>query len=349
MPTPRPDRASPASQTTRPPARHSAAVIPPFVLAGLVDYARAQGVSPEPWFGNAGISVEQCYEPDVRVSFRQIALVLRRALAALPEAGVGLAVGSRESLASFGLLGFAMMASRNFGEAVAVALEHHQLSGSLMDVSMSLEAGESVLLLDERFPEPDLLVFVVEEAFASVLAICRTLLGVGYRPLRLELTYPPPPWAEDYRRVFGCPVRFGAEANRYVTDPVWLERRLATHNPSGLAEALRLCASQTDKAEPRADLVMALELWLRGRLMRRPTAAEAAEVFHVTERTLRRRLSALDTSFQRVHDRVRAARAEVLLRSASLRVEDLAMQLGFSEAREFRRAYKRWTGHAPRG
>jgi transcriptional regulator GlxA family with amidase domain len=75
--------------------------------------------------------------------------------------------------------------------------------------------------------------------------------------------------------------------------------------------------------------------------------ADAAKRLHVTERTLRRQLADSGERFSAVRDRVRERRATFLLLESTLKVDAIAREIGFCDAREFRRAYIRWTGHPP--
>ena len=60
-----------------------------------------------------------------------------------------------------------------------------------------------------------------------------------------------------------------------------------------------------------------------------------------------RRLEAAGTSFREVSARLRAQAAQRLLHEQGLTVAEASRQLGFSDARAFRRAYKRWLGQVP--
>ncbi|MEK7905521.1 helix-turn-helix domain-containing protein [Burkholderia contaminans] len=50
----------------------------------------------------------------------------------------------------------------------------------------------------------------------------------------------------------------------------------------------------------------------------------------------------------RVIDTIRRKRAFTLLSNPRLSIEDVAHEVGFSDAHNFRRAFERWTGHGPR-
>ncbi len=158
-------------------SRYTTADTPPNVLVHLTQLALARGLRCEEWFAGSGLSREQLNDPTLRVSYRQARSVIRRALLATGETGLGLAVGRRETLGSFGLLGLAMMTSATFGEAMRVGIAHHRVSGSLLDVSFEVDGPHEVALAAwPRFNDAPLLPFLCEELFASALAIARELL-----------------------------------------------------------------------------------------------------------------------------------------------------------------------------
>jgi AraC-like DNA-binding protein len=65
-------------------------------------------------------------------------------------------------------------------------------------------------------------------------------------------------------------------------------------------------------------------------------------------RTVQRRLKEQNTSFQKVLDEVREEIAEQYLLIPSLKIAQIARQLGYGSSRSFRAAYRRWTGRNPR-
>lgn len=323
------------------------ASIPTLVLSGLVDFALARDVMPDAWFAGQGLSVAQIRQPDTLVSFRQAATVLRRALRALPPEAVGLQMGSREGLASFGMLGLAMASCRTVREAFETGLRYHLASGSLMDVEQELGASEVALRARERFPEPELLPFLCEEMFFSTTALIRAMVGNDINPRRVELGYPAPAYAATYQRLFNCPVHFDCEANRLTFDAALLDRPLTTYSPASFAAALAACRRLIETPAVSQDVVTSVENLLRGNLRQRPSMAEIARDLNITERTLRRQLADAGQCFSDIRDRVLEQRATALLRDSSLTVGAIAAELGFGDLRDFRRAFRRWTGQTP--
>jgi AraC-like DNA-binding protein len=71
---------------------------------------------------------------------------------------------------------------------------------------------------------------------------------------------------------------------------------------------------------------------------------EVSELLHVNERTMRRRLSELGTSFQQLLDEVRREQAIRSLEEPRCSVSELSRRLGFCGPAAFYRAFRRWTG-----
>jgi AraC-like DNA-binding protein len=68
---------------------------------------------------------------------------------------------------------------------------------------------------------------------------------------------------------------------------------------------------------------------------------------NITSRTLRRRLQAEGTSFLALLADVRCTLAKQYLTTTRMTTEDIAEALGFSDAANFRHAFRRWTGRRP--
>lgn len=327
--------------------RFTEAIIPPFVIAGLVDHAYSRGFEPEAWFAGQGLAVAQTQQSETLISFRQAATIIRRALHALPAEPLGLHVGSREALTSFGILGLAILSSQNVREALATGVEFHLASGSLVDIEAEVTSTEVALQLYERFPDPELLPFLCEEVFASSVAMSRVMLGSKTSPLHIELSYPPPSYSLAYQRLFKCPVHFNSNANRMVFSSDLMDFPLTTRCASSYAAALAACRKLTAPSVTTQDIINSVENLLRNHLRQRPSMTEVADWLNTTERTLRRQLTEAGQSFSNIRDRISEQQARLLLNNSKLSISSIAEELGFSDPRDFRRAFRRWTGITP--
>lgn len=74
------------------------------------------------------------------------------------------------------------------------------------------------------------------------------------------------------------------------------------------------------------------------------SADTVARRLFMSQSTLRRRLKAENTSYQRLLDQVRRHRCEKVLARRWLPGKSIAGQLGFTQPNSFYRAFGRWTG-----
>jgi AraC-like DNA-binding protein len=321
--------------------------IPAFMIRSLLTALNDFGLDGARLTIGLGISMEDLADPACRISFRQGREAILRALKMAKGKALGLETGIREKITSVGLLGYAMLTANTVGDAVKLGLELQKDSGSMLEFDMRKTAESIVVTAASRFHDPDITMFLVEEAFASFMGIATGLVGEEFRPLRVDLAYAAPSYHEVYQRVFGCPVRFGQMENAFVYDPALYERPLATSDPFShrqLLDYMNYCRARSREA---AEIIESVERVLRHKLQERSHISKVARELGLSERTLRRRLAQSNVSFQSLLDSLRKNRALELLANPQLPVEQIAFAVGFTDPHNFRRAFRRWTGSTP--
>lgn len=79
-----------------------------------------------------------------------------------------------------------------------------------------------------------------------------------------------------------------------------------------------------------------------------PSVERAAEATGMSLRSFQRKLAKDNLTYSLLIDQVRFETAVGLLQDPNLKVIEIALELGYSEAASFSRAFKRWTGISPR-
>lgn len=97
-----------------------------------------------------------------------------------------------------------------------------------------------------------------------------------------------------------------------------------------------------------ADFATSLRLLLTGHLDECITIDDCADMVGMSSRTLQRRLAEHDTSFNEILDQTRFDLATQLLLNQSIRITDIAGELGYQDSANFSRAFRRWAGVSPR-
>jgi AraC-like DNA-binding protein len=331
-----------------PPARPSEPTIVPSMLLGLFAAAEATGKPTAAWLSRTGFERRDLDAADLRLPVELAVSIIERALPDLP-ADIGLELGRSQHIGNFGLVGLAMSTAASFGEALQIGLRFTPVIGSLMRFVELPSPRPGVLALGAERTAGSAAIepFIAEEFISSCLALGGGLLGEPLRPVALEFAYPTPGHVARYREVFDCPLAFDRSQNRLLLDERVLATPLRTHNPTASWQVLALCEAQMPQVEQRGAVAAAVSRLLGTMLAENPKLAAVAARLHVSERTLRRQLNQEDTSFHAIHDRLRIERALALLQEPKLSIATVGAHVGFRDPREFRRAFKRWTGATP--
>ncbi|WP_373388164.1 AraC family transcriptional regulator [Pseudomonas alcaligenes] len=262
--------------------------------------------------------------------------------------GLGLKLGRRYRLNSYGIWGFALLSSPTFRDAASLGLRYLDLTYAFHGMRVEESGDEVNLWLDDAQVPLELRRFLLERDLAGMLQVLRELFGGDPPLLRVELRLPAPSDTEPYREELGLLPLFGQAHNRIAFPRQLLDLPLAGANP----QAVRLCEEQCQRLLARRNQRSGLAGRIRGLLLERPgrlpDMQQVASSLHMSSRTLRRRLEAEGCHFRQLLDEVRQALAEELLATGGLTLEEIAERLGYGEVSNFIHAFKRWKGKAPR-
>jgi AraC-like DNA-binding protein len=323
------------------------ALFPPTTVRSTLDLVRRRGLSAERMCQGLGFTLEELQDGAFQISYRQASLLIRRVQQALKDPALGLSVGSRQTVVSWGVPGLAMLTCQTLGEAVTYIHEHQREAGAMLIYGWTQSGKDPVVDVTPRSYDSELNRFLIEEAFAGIVAVVRGLVGPRFSPKRVELTFPKPSHSASYAAFFRCPVRFGAEANRLISDAVWREWRLPGFGEFAARALREKLNNLMVKASHHSELVEFMSTHLRLHLDEPRALAETARQFNISERTLRRRLADLNVSYREMVDRIRYERAHDLLKRGRLSIRQIGLATGFDDVRSFRRAFKRWSGVLP--
>jgi AraC-like DNA-binding protein len=327
-------------------ARQFVPEITAYAMAALMQFLPEFGVTPQRVCEGLNFTPEDL-QRGMEMSHRQAWRLIRRALRLTGRPDLGLESGRRQNLSHFGLIGFAMMMEPDLHHAFKIAMRYYRQGGSLVEWDFRLEGAYGICSLTSSIMDASVQPFLIEEMASSALTLLRILLGPKFSFHAVDIAYDAPAHAERYREVFACPVRFGCAENRLLIEHHWFDVHLASYSPIIAAQLKELLEQRERSSNPALGTVAAIEHLLNHSGNAAMTIGEAAIALDLNRRTLTRRLADAGTSFRVLSDRVCAKVARNLLSEQGLTVTAAAEQLGFSDARSFRRAFKRWFGEAP--
>ncbi|MBV1776427.1 AraC family transcriptional regulator [Burkholderiaceae bacterium DAT-1] len=323
------------------------ASVPAHVIRHVANHVARMGHDPVQLCRGLGFSFEDLQSLDFRVSYRQTRNVVLRAMKLLGNPGMGVQVGGQQTLVSFGLPGLGMMTCETLGEALEYLLGFQTDAGAFTETEVAIDGPHFVVDITTCFHDPELEHFFVEEVMSSGIALIRSLIGNDFEPLSVSLAYPEPAHREAYAQHFRCPLHFNTGRNQAIIDA----RILATPLPTCDRYMKDIIQSQLAQLltpiDHHPDLVESIKTYLHAHIESNPTIAAVAASLNLSERTLRRRLKALDVSFQSLLDEVRYQHARQMLCKTDMVITDIALALGFNDDKNFRRAFRRWSGGTP--
>lgn len=306
---------------------------------------KAEGLSSEALLAGSGISAADLSRADTRITTNQEMLVCANAVALRRD--IGLELGRRMHVSSYGLLGYALLTSATLGDALRLALHYPALLGTLFELSLE-EDGERIWLTAGDYREnPALAPFNVEFCLVSMKVTCEDLLGHPLPLLGARFEHPAPNYQARYAERFDCPLQFDAPSNAFAFDKRWLEQPLPLADAITHQAMAERCRKQNTEFTGRQAWLGRIRQLLAAQLSAAPGLDGLAEQLNCSARTLRRHLKDLGCSYQELLDELRFEQAKRMLCEDQLPIYRIAEALGFSETASFRHAFVRWSGVAP--
>ena len=105
-------------------------------------------------------------------------------------------LGQRLNVSSHGILGYAVLASANLGQAIQFALKYYRVLGLTFDLELIEHPERMELRAIESMPMGPLTRFAAEGLLASLYSIARFLVGVDLQGLTVGFAHAAPAHAE---------------------------------------------------------------------------------------------------------------------------------------------------------
>jgi AraC-like DNA-binding protein len=306
---------------------------------------KAEGLSSEALLAGSGISAADLSRADTRITTNQEMLVCANAVALRRD--IGLELGRRMHVSSYGMLGYALLTSATLGDALRLALHYPALLGTLFELSLEEEDERIWLTAGDYRENPALAPFNVEFCLVSMKVTCEDLLGHPLPLLGARFEHPAPDYQARYADRFDCPLQFDAVSNAFAFDKRWLEQPLPLADAITHQAMAERCRKQNTEFTGRQAWLGRIRQLLAAQLSAAPGLDGLAKQLNCSARTLRRHLKDLGCSYQELLDELRFEQAKRMLCEDQLPIYRIAEALGFSETASFRHAFVRWSGVAP--
>jgi AraC-like DNA-binding protein len=315
-------------------------------MVNLGPLVTSLGQDPEPIFHGAGFQLQEFEEPDHRVSFVQASRLLQQCAAATGCDQIGFLLGLKACPSHLGIAGFLVQAAPDAETA---------LNALVANLDLHDECGSARL---EQGPEYSTLSYALHESGASAYAqiydlaavvmyqIMQVLCGRKWKAHSVTLKRRQPRDKAPYERFFNSLLYFDSTQCALSFENRWL-REVPPSSDILLYQHLSREARRLHGPHDFEFKDELPRLFRQALLSGNFSSQQIADQLGIHERTLHRRLKAIDTSFRQELDAARGSVSKELLESTSLPVCDIANALGYSDSSGFIRAFHRWFDSSP--
>jgi AraC-like DNA-binding protein len=313
--------------------------LPSDVRASLVERTQAL-------LAHANMSALDLIDPEARIPLHVASELLVLAESATGP-GLGLRAAEGAVLGDLGVFEFVARTCRTLGEAIETACHYRRLMYDGADLKLVIETDSAKIRyrLHDRIASR---ITFVEFALTACVVASRRALGFAGSPREVRFTHAEPAYASEYARVFQAPVRFRASHDEIVFGRRALDFPLASADPATHLIFKRYADRLLDMLPTSLPITRSVQRLVRERIdAQQPAHADLAAALHMSERTLRRKLTQEGVQLRELIEQTRREQACRYLASSSLSVSEIAYRLGFSHPPAFHRAFRRWLGVSP--
>lgn len=323
--------------------------VPNTYFVNLNDFAERRGIAEDALYKNTGISPQEARQLSGSVPFDHFKRVMQQAERLSRDPLYGLSMGSQLTPTSHGNLGFAVLSSKDLEQAIEVITRYSRTRTNLVSLHFRkagtlcfIDVKEATLLEDIRGPIIDAVTATLNQAFKLVT-------GGEFRFNQLQLSRPAPNNLARYQSVFPeTVIKFNSGSTELSFNASLLKTPNQLADPYAAKHAQQAC----EEALKAIDGEIPLSIQIKTRLLQSkgqfPTLEQVAGELHLSERTLRRRLTDEGEKFQILLQETRRELAEQYLKESNRGIHEIADLLGYHDPSNFGNAFKRWTGKSPK-
>jgi len=310
-----------------------------FALSrALADY----GIDSHRVFLDAGIDLSEVQSPAQRLPVSSVQQVWRYAMEHTDD-DFGVVFAEHLTPASFHALGFALWSSTTLTQVLERLIRYRCVISHMFSCDLLEEDNHyRFVLVDQRSVKSRI---TNDAFFAYVARLCRLLGGSGFSPVLMSVPHSASTLSDRARLYFNTNIQADADEHSLLFDIEACEAKL----PNGNEDLARQMDAVVERYIGELGLISEYMLRVKTEIYRLLSEGsvqleQVAENLNVTVRTLQRRLSAENSSFNHLLDQVRHQLALEYLRQPRVSATEIAFRLGYNDSGSFGRSFKRWTG-----
>ncbi len=319
----------------------TASVLP---ARAVVDALGKRDIDVEPVLRAAQLSREALASVDNRLPHESVRRLWEAAAVAAHDPSFGVHVAEALPMGAYDVFDYVLATAATVGEGLALLTRYVRLIYDRSNLHLVVEPRIARLTSRVPVPAPQ----YDEFSLTLLLVRSRQASGTLWRPDRMTFQHERHEGDHELARVFGCPIAFGAAENEMRFSPSVLDLPHVRPDSRLLTVMTRYADSLLASLPGRGDVVASVSSTIARQMAKElPSLRSTANVVHLSERTLQRRLAGNGVSYSKLIDGVRRDLALKHIGDAGLSISEIAYLLHFADSTAFYRAFKRWTSEAP--
>lgn len=319
----------------------------------LLELLESWGIAREAVLRRAGIATDALARTrgDTRLTLDQADALFTAGRELAGRSDIGFEFGLRLKPTSHGLLGLALMGCSDV-EALwqLTARQQYHLTQAFRLHYERVGGGGRAIFTPLLEMTPERMAFNLELLAVSTHSTLQMLLGERFPACEIRIGMPAPPHAARYLTL--RPTRFVFDPSQppgvvVTMDRAMLELPLPMAAPSVVRDVEQHLEAMAPPGDAQASWAEVVGQILRQSQGDQPTLKTVAARLGLSARTLDRRLAAEGARFGALCDSVRFERARALLHQRTMSVAEVAQELGYRDAANFSRAFRRHSGMSP--
>lgn len=317
--------------------------------AANVSFALSRGLSTDEIEKATGVSCFELLKPEARSPEDMMPNILALLAEKFPDQPFALEMARATPFSYFGGLADGAQFADDLRAAIGIFVKNSVIIADQLEISFS--ENSSGAWLTSRHPMDHIDDGRSHEVGMGLVArLFSNFLGVSDCLERVTFKHKPNCDVSHYTEYFGVPVEFNAPEMALYFMPEKLSAKIKYANVNlfnYVVTHLSVIKKQINVSNEPRELSLLKRVAQENALGGVFSASSVAAAANMSLRTAQRVTASQGTSIQELIENVRELRAKELLGDECNDMGAIALLLGYSDERAFRRAFERWTGQSP--
>ena len=314
----------------------------------LYTYLVEKGFSSKEIVSGTRINIASIQSSDSYVSHLDYKALIIKAVELLKDPSFGLDFGKRLNITGHGQFGLGALACETLQESFEFARQTSPILNPLVNLEYHQDDRYFHIHLKENVPWDETEPYMVDTFFSMATALVDILTPNLMEQLRYQHRYAAIPNESTYKLHYKGKVEFNTEKNQLSLPLLFIQRTSPWRNPSVVSiSKAKLEEDMKNLNDPKEALLGSIADIILATPGKTPSIEDVATHFHISSRTLNRRLKALQTSYKELVVQIKTKKAMEYLSNPQVSIDQISYALGYKDASNFSKAFRTWTHLSP--